>query len=158
LYLVCTKLRKALEMRAQGYQGTFGFQQLMLTPHDFAPAALKDARTKALMAKMSFEHGGKEYDDKYPDGIPTSIVITDAQGKVSDSGLVMYPGGHARNHLGPDKIDLHEVLRHKFRTLAKLAAEKPDPLIARMTGLEKKSAGDVAAMLDFPLQVGEAFD
>ena len=34
------------------------------------------------MAKIEFEHGGKDYDDRYPDGIPTSIVITDKEGKV----------------------------------------------------------------------------
>jgi 2-methylcitrate dehydratase len=49
------------------------------------------------MDKIEFEHGGKEYDDKYPDGIPTSIDIQTRDGRSLNSGLVMYPGGHARN-------------------------------------------------------------
>jgi 2-methylcitrate dehydratase len=158
LYLVCTKVRKALELRANGFKGRYGFKELMLTPHDFAPKALKDPLTRALMAKMSFEHGGKEYDDKYPDGIPTSIVITDERGEAFDSGLVMYPGGHARNHLGPDRIDLQDVLRHKFRMMASLAADKPEPLIDRLSGLQKKPAKEIATMMDFPLKIDDPFD
>jgi 2-methylcitrate dehydratase len=48
---------------------------LMLEPKDYGYDALKDATTRALMGKINFEHGGKEYDDKYPDGIPTSVQI-----------------------------------------------------------------------------------
>ena len=32
------------------------------------------------MEKAEFEHGGKEYDEKYPDGIPTSVVFTLSNG------------------------------------------------------------------------------
>ena len=28
------------------------------------------------MSKISFEHGGKGYDEKYPEGIPTTLEIT----------------------------------------------------------------------------------
>ena len=49
------------------------------------------------MHKTGFTHGGKEYDDKYPEGIPTSIKITMKDGTVHDSGFVMFPSGHARN-------------------------------------------------------------
>ena len=45
------------------------------------------------MELISFAHGDAEYDDKYPDGIPTSIEITTHTGEVFDSGLVMYPSG-----------------------------------------------------------------
>lgn len=38
--------------------------------------------TRDLMAKIEFHHGGKEYDDRYPEGIPTSVVIVDSNGKV----------------------------------------------------------------------------
>lgn len=51
----------------------------MLLPFDYNLKAVFDPTTRAMMAKIEFEHGGKEYDDKYPDGIPTSMVITDAQ-------------------------------------------------------------------------------
>lgn len=48
----------------------------MLTPNDYSQKALLDPQTRSLMEKITFEHGGKEYDAKYPDGIPTSIIIT----------------------------------------------------------------------------------
>ena len=52
------------------------------------------------MERIEFRHGGREYDDKYPDGIPTTLEIEHAElGRLS-SGLVMYPEGHARNTSG----------------------------------------------------------
>jgi 2-methylcitrate dehydratase len=96
LYLVCTMLRKALELHAAKKGAKLGWKELMLRPHDFDAKALHD-RSRAHSWKMTFEHGGAEYDAKYPDGIPTSIIFTDDKGESFDSGLVMYPGGHARN-------------------------------------------------------------
>jgi 2-methylcitrate dehydratase len=52
------------------------WMEFMLTPSDYSHKALYDEQTRQLMEKISFEHGGREYDEKYPDGIPTSIVIT----------------------------------------------------------------------------------
>lgn len=49
------------------------------------------------MDKIVFTHGGKSYDDKYPEGIPTSVKITLKSGEVLDSNLVMFPSGHAAN-------------------------------------------------------------
>ncbi len=157
LYLVCTKLRKALELR-QATKRALGWKDLMLLPQDFSPRALQDPLTRELMGKVSFEHGGAEYDAKYPDGIPTSMVITDDEGNTYDSGLVMYPGGHARNHLGPDTIDLRDVLNHKFEQLGGLASDDPKGLVKRLSNLEKKSAKELAALYDFPLTVKGRFD
>lgn len=155
LYLVCTKLRKALELHAQHGEKQLGhrlgFKDLMLTPHDFDHHAINHPVTRALMAKMSFEHGGADYDAKYPDGIPTSMVITDSSGKVHDSGLVMYPGGHARNDRGPDKVDLQDILDHKFKTLGSLAVAKPADLVKRLSNLDKKSAKDIASLYSFDI-------
>merc|ERR1712178_189126 len=61
------------------------------------------------MSKITFEHGGADYDVKYPDGIPTSIDITVKGGKKISSGLVMYPSGHARN----TSANLKDILDHK---------------------------------------------
>lgn len=72
------------------------------------------------MQKVNFTHGGKEYDDKYPEGIPTSIKITLKNGTVLDSGFVMFPSGHARN----TAADLNSILDHKFNLLGSLALEK----------------------------------
>lgn len=155
LYLVCTMLRKAIELHQihgeQQLGHRLGWKELMLGPHDFDAKAINHPVTRALMEKMTFEHGGPDYDKNYPDGIPTSIVITDAAGAVHDSGFVMYPGGHARNGRGPDKVDLQDILDHKFTLLGSLAVEKPKDLIKRLSGLDKKSAKDIASICDFQI-------
>ena len=74
------------------------------------------------MKKIEFVHGGLEYDSKYPEGIPTSLELHTKGGKVLDSGLVMFPGGHARC----DHISLEEVLQHKFKLLGKLSMDKQE--------------------------------
>jgi 2-methylcitrate dehydratase len=152
LYLVCTMLRKALELRAAKKNVSLGWKELMLLPHDFDAHALHDPLTRALMQKMSFEHGGPEYDAKYPDGIPTSIVFTDDKGQVFDSGLVMYPGGHARNDRGPDKVNLQDVLDQKWRSLGALATDEPGAMLRQISSLEKKSAKDVASLYEFKMR------
>jgi 2-methylcitrate dehydratase len=157
LYLVCTMLRKALELHSASKKA-LGWKELMLLPHDFDPRALKDPLTRSLMEKMSFEWGGSEYDSKYPDGIPTSMLITDDEGTSFDSGLVMYPGGHARNHLGPDRVDLKEVLRHKFEKLGSIAFESPKAVIDQISDLGKKKASHIASLYDFDLAVKGKFD
>ena len=157
LYLVCTKLRKALELR-QATQKPLGWKELMLLPSDFSSKALHDPLTRELMGKMEFEWGGAEYDAKYPDGIPTSMVITDDEGGVHDSGLVMYPGGHARNSMGPDKIDLNDVLDHKFERLASLASQEPRTLIDRLRSVDNATPAQLAEIYDFPLEVSGSFE
>lgn len=157
LYLVCTKLRKALEL-SQVSKRSLGWKELMLLPHDFDAKSLHDPLTRSLMAKMSFEHGGEEYDAKYPDGIPTSMVITDDQGTEFDSGLVMYPGGHARNDIGEDAVDLKEILAHKFEKLGALAFDNPKSVIKQISNLESKKTKEVAQLYNFPLTVKGKFD
>lgn len=151
LYLVCTMLRKALELHHAMKARTLGWKELMLLPHDFDAKALHDPLTRELMGKMSFEHGGPDYDARYPDGIPTSMVITDDKGATFDSGLVMYPGGHARNDRGADKVDRDDVLNHKFRMLGGLASDDAKALVTSFSALEKKSPKDLAGIMDFAL-------
>lgn len=69
------------------------------------------------MQKIDFEHGGSEYDSKYPDGIPTRVQISLLNGQTHDSGFIMYPSGHARN----TTCDLEGILYNKFTVLGKLA-------------------------------------
>lgn len=147
LYLVCTKLRKALELRAAGFKGMLGFKELMLLPHDFDTHALHHPVTRSLMEKMTFEHGGPDYDAKYPDGIPTSIVMTNNADRSFDSGLVMYPGGHARN----TTADLKGILAHKWEQMGKLAADKPAKMLKALSNIADKSARDVADMYNFTI-------
>lgn len=52
------------------------WKKMFLTPADYGFEGLNDANTRKLMNCIEFEHGGEAYDSKYPDGIPTSVVIT----------------------------------------------------------------------------------
>ena len=56
------------------------WKSLMLTPKDYGKDAIIDEKTRKIMEKITFEHGGKEYDEKYPEGIPTSIQIKTKSG------------------------------------------------------------------------------
>jgi 2-methylcitrate dehydratase len=130
----------------------------MLLPHDFSHDAIYHPVTRALMEKMTFKHGGEEYDKRYPDGIPTSIQITGTDGVEHDSGLVMYPTGHARN----TTADLQDILAHKFKMLAGLATGGDDPaakdLVTRYSKMGKKLAADVADIHNFHLVVRDRFE
>jgi 2-methylcitrate dehydratase len=141
VYIIATLLRKALEAKQAGWP------ELMLVPADYDEAALFNPLTRQLIDKIEFRHGGKEYDDKYPDGIPTTLEIEHADlGRLS-SGLVMYPEGHARNTSG----NLATLLAHKFRTLAGLGVKDTDALYRRFTGMAKKSAREIAELYDFEI-------
>lgn len=153
VYIVATMLRKALELAAAKGSTHLAddsdeyWKALMLAPQDYSEEAIFNSDTRRLMERIAFEHGGPEYDARYPDGIPTSIVITDDQGRRHDSGLVMYPAGHARN----TTADLRRILDHKFRLLGHLAVEDTDALLNRLD-LADKSAQDIANLYDFTLR------
>lgn len=147
-YIVATLLRKALQGASPDWKS------LTLQPHDYSKDAIFDPLTRRLMERIEFAHGGKEYDEKYPDGIPTSLKITADDGKTHDSGLVMYPAGHARN----TEADLDDLLEHKWRVFAAFATDEPKPLIERFTDLPSKSAGQIRSMNEFELQVRGSFE
>ncbi len=152
VYIISTLLRKALESKSVGWT------ELMLEPKDYGPDAIANPLTRRLMDKIGFEHGGREYDDRYPDGIPSSVVITGADGKTHDSGLVMYPGGHARNDRGDHTVDRDAILDHKFKLLGGLAFSDPTPIIERYQALETKSADDIRVINQYDLEVKGKFD
>ena len=147
VYIIATLLRKALD------SGEVGWKELMLEPGDYDSSAIHDSRTRAIMDKIVFEHGGKEYDDRYPDGIPTSVEITDASGSAYGSGMVMYPGGHARNKT----VDLEGVLAHKFQILGRLAFEDPTPIIDRYNKIASLTPEEVSSIHDYSLSVRGSF-
>jgi 2-methylcitrate dehydratase len=158
LYLVSTMLRKAIELHGAGGPGGAGeggwpadnnemWKALMLLPEDFTHDAITHPLTRRLMEKTAFEHGGPDYDRRYPDGIPTSIVVTDSASGEHDSRLVMYPSGHARNL----EADLKGILAHKFKMLGRLGVKDPQALINRLSGIERKSAGQIANLWDFDI-------
>ncbi len=142
VYIIATLVRKALEQRQAGWR------ELMLLPADYDAASLVHPLTREIMDRIEFRHGGREYDEKYPDGIPTTLEIEHADlGRLS-SGLVMYPEGHARNTSGT----LAGLLEYKFRALAALAVQDVDALYRRFTGMTDKSAGEIAELYDFAIR------
>jgi 2-methylcitrate dehydratase len=153
VYIVATMLRKAIEERetVAAIQGTDGlWQTLMLSPYDYNQAAINDPLTRELMGKIQFDHGGPDYDAKYPDGIPTSVIISTSDGKTYDSGLVMYPAGHARN----TTADLAAILRHKFALLGSLALPDGgdvDRLVSSLEAIDKLSATELMALYSFAI-------
>jgi 2-methylcitrate dehydratase len=141
-YIIGTLVRKALE------QGRSDWKSLMLMPEDYDDDALFQKVTRSLMSKIEFEHGGPDYDRRYPDGIPTSVVITDDAGAPFDSGLVMYPNGHARC----TNPRWRELLDHKFSLMAALSSNDPKGVLARLSGLGDKSPQDVAGLYSFDIK------
>jgi 2-methylcitrate dehydratase len=141
VYIIATLLRKAFDSKRAGWS------ELMLMPGDYDDASLLHPLTRRLMERIEFRHGGRKYDEKYPDGIPTTLEIEhDELGRLS-GGLVMYPAGHARNATA----DLDGLLAHKFRLLASLGVADDDALYRRFTNLGEKSTEEIAALYDFDL-------
>jgi len=139
-FIVSRMLGKALAQGKVEGTGDGTWKQLMLTPHDYGQQALFDPKTRALMEKISFRHGGAEYDSKYPDGIPTSMEIYLRGGKTLTSGLVMYPPGHARN----TTADLKELLRNKNKMLG--------DLVFKDAAAYEKFIGPLVGMKDLPAE------
>lgn len=150
VYIVATMLRKAIQSEAlEGLTSDEIWKTLMLSPYDFSQEAVLNPETRELMATIEFEHGGADYDAKYPDGIPTSMVITDSSGETFDSGLVMYPAGHARN----TSADLAGILAHKFDLLGGLAVPEGSQkaMIIRLENLSKLDAKGLEGLYDFEI-------
>lgn len=141
VYIIATLLRKAFETRQSGWK------PLMLVPADYDDAALFHPLTRRLIERIEFRHGGREYDAKYPDGIPTTIEIEHARLGALSSDLVMYPAGHARN----TTADLDDLLHHKFRLLAALGVADVESLWERFAHLRDKSAAEITELFDFEL-------
>ncbi|HZL91873.1 MAG TPA: MmgE/PrpD family protein, partial [Pirellulaceae bacterium] len=149
VYIIATLLRKALQTKQADWK------ELMLMPADYDDAALFDPLTRHLMERIEFVHGGPEYDAKYPDGIPTRVEIVGQASRLPgqvenlsyDSGLVMYPEGHARNTSG----NLNDLLSHKFRTLAGLGVKDVEALYRRFTNIAAKTAAEIRDLNDFEI-------
>lgn len=141
-YIVATLLRKAFERRQAGWV------ELMLLPADYEPASLFHPLTRQLMQRIELRHGGKEYDTRYPDGIPTTVELQHRRLGWVSSGLVMYPLGHAR----AADPQLERVLSEKFARLAALGVDDPVELRTRLQDLGQRTAEEVAALYSFPIR------
>jgi 2-methylcitrate dehydratase len=149
VYIVATLLRKAYDARREGWDGQQGWQRLMLTPADYAEdeSALFHPLTRRLMRQIDFRHGGREYDERYPDGIPTTVEIVHTKLGPLTSGLVMYPAGHARS----ESADLGALLEQKCRLLAAQGVGDVEALLARFTNLAAKSPQEIAELYNFQI-------
>ncbi|MCH8151145.1 MAG: MmgE/PrpD family protein [Planctomycetes bacterium] len=153
VYIIATTLRKAIELAKRASRGGTSYtsdeywKALMLSPFDYSQQAIFDHSTRLLMEKITFAHGGPQYDAKYPDGIPTSLIITTTDGQIYDSGLVMYPAGHARN----TTANLAELLGAKWQMLGSLAVHDPDAIINRFNTLPNLSAAQLQGLYDFEI-------
>ena len=154
VYIIATLLRKAEELAHSNWL------ELMLEPADYSPAAVNNQRTRDLMQLISFEHGGADYDAKYPEGIPTSVLITDKSGKTHDSGLVMFPPGHA-SYKG---TDFEELFSKKCRIMAAHAFPNQNDakyVISKLSLIEELDATGVRNLYDFGKAINfakKAFD
>jgi len=150
-FIVSRKLLKAFQL-GQGAlaDNEAAWCSLMLSPYDYGHDALFDAKTRGLMKKVTFSHGGEEYDSKYPEGIPTSIDITLNSGKVVESGFVMFPSGHAAwGHA--NQGSLKNILKHKAGLLGDLAIEKAEceRFVNKLIGMKDISAADMQSVYSF---------
>ena len=141
VYIIATTLHKAARTKSTSWP------DLILLPEDYEDAALFDSTTRSFMEKIEFVHGGQEYDEKYPDGIPTTIQIDHRQLGPISSDLVMYPKGHARNK----DEDVNALIENKFRRLAELGVDDASQLSDRFTNLASKSANEIRCLYDFPI-------
>jgi len=147
-FIVSRMLKKALDAGKVPSNEVDTWKALMLDPHDYGAAALECGITKELMNKITFTHGGTEYDSKYPEGIPTSIEITPKGGKKVSSGLVMFPPGHARN----TSADLKALLKQKNKMLGDLTftdAAVCEAFLAKLIAMKSASAADMQTIYEY---------
>ncbi len=151
VYIVATLIRKAIEQRAKLPQDTDGlWKALILLPEDYDEVAILSHETRAIMDRIAFEHGGPEYDAKYPEGIPTSVRAELGTGQTLDSGLVMFPAGHSLN----TTADTKGILGEKFQKLAALAIEDEElraNWLNQLSRLDELDADELADIYDFHL-------
>jgi len=111
-------------------------------------------KKRAIFDKIEFVHGGQGYDDKYPEGIPTTVELEWANGNQASSGLVMFPGGHARN----TRHNLKSILEHKNKCLGALAVEDVDGLLTQLSDLESKTAAEMLTIYNCDIIDGPCID
>lgn len=159
VYIISSVIKKAFdlgpeEISACASDDNLMWKKCMLLPKHYGREALYDPLTRSIFDKIEFVHGGKGYDDKYPEGIPTDVTLEWADGSKHSSGLVMFPGGHARN----TRHDLKTILDHKNRHLGALAVSDVEGLLAQLGNLESKSATDMQNIYDCTILEGPQID
>ena len=119
----------------------------MLLPEDYTAVRIHNKTIRDLMDKINVVHGGSTYDHKYPQGIPTSIRMHHPEVGQVDSGLIMYPLGHARS----DNLATQEVLTIKMNRLASLGVENPEDVMLRLKNIQQASPEKVRTIYSFDI-------
>lgn len=103
------------------------------------------------MQRISFKHGGPEFDAMYPEGIPTQVEIefkTEEGLSKLDSGMVLFPLGHSRS----DSKFVDELLMQKFIKLGILALDSSvNKFIAKLQSIETATSDDINELYDVQL-------
>jgi 2-methylcitrate dehydratase len=119
----------------------------MLLPDDYSAAAIRDPEIARLIDRMEIVHGGPEYDARYPEGIPTSVMLDHAALGTLGGNIVAFPLGHARS----DAARTAAVVDLKFDRLVAGAVDDP-AVLRRRVGLAGKTAAEVAELYAFPIR------
>lgn len=150
-YIVASVLHKAMVARSRGELATTEvelWKQLMLVPDDYSEEALQNGQIRKLMAKIELEHGGETFDARYPEGIPTEVVLTHKSLGSKTSGMVLFPIGHAS---GRQDV-LEDLLRLKFQRLAQVGVRSPERVRGQLTGLAKLTADEIGRLYSFEIR------
>jgi len=143
-YILARTLLKA--RAASGSQAALGWEALMLLPDDYSDASISDPAITGLIDAIAIEHGGAEYDARYPEGIPTSVTIEhETLGRLGGD-LVAFPLGHAR----ADVAATAAVVDLKFERLVARGVADPAALRRRMS-LAGRSPAEIAELYAFPI-------
>jgi 2-methylcitrate dehydratase len=158
VFIVSRLLRKAIKnaekIKSIATNRDSLWKELILTPLDYSYKALKCQITKDLMSKIKFVHGGKEFDSKYPEGIPTQVDIVFNSGKKVSSGLVMFPSGHAANKT----CDLKGILENKNNTLLNYAisdSKERSQLLSKLNNIESLSNKDLEELYNCKIEYAQ---
>ena len=144
-YIVTKTLLKARAAHARAEP--LAWESLMLLPDDYSAAAIGDPMITRLIDRIEIVHGGRGYDEKYPEGIPTSVAVDHARLGMLGGELVTFPLGHARS----DAARTAAVVDLKFDRLVAGAVDDPGALRGRMR-LVGKTADQVADLYAFPIR------
>eukprot|EP01083_Nonionella_stella_P058246 152616_1 len=161
VFIIASILKKALSLGESGLRALdsnrSAWSSLMLLPVDYSKSALNDPATRKIMENIVFRHGGKEYDDRYPDGIPTSVSVTQRGGEVRTCGDVQYPSGHARASFEETRA----ILQHKWLALGVLAVgdeKRAGALIDRLNSLGKMNVEEIQTIYEVDIAEREPID
>jgi 2-methylcitrate dehydratase len=144
-YILAKTLLKARAATAAGRP--LGWEALMLLPDDYSDAAIADPAIRSLIERIAIEHGGRDYDERYPEGIPTSVLVEHGRLGTLGGGLVQFPLGHARS----DAARTAAVVDLKFDRLVAGAVDDPGRLRERLR-VGGRSPEEIAELYAFPIR------